>query len=497
MRIGSSTSSLFKALNHLDETNKALARSLERLSTGKRINRASDDAAALALSEGLRSQVLGSQQASRNVNDLKSLLVASEAAIQTQQEIVQRMRELALQAANGTLQSSQRELLETEFQQLYSEYQRITEQTEFNGRRVLDGGLQSLSVQYGASADQNYSLGIEGTSRQDIFEKRIDTPDYSSPEDRTGAADNFDEALDLNGDGIMDYVSSPDLTTLVVSLGDGQGGFSETLTSSISGFNAVTQYIDWDGDEDLDVITKKQNKIYIHLNDGDGNFVFDEEIALVSELNAISNFKLADLDSDGALDILLQNQTSVFNKDTEIYLNDGEGNFAFSQSFASTSLSASFTVEDFTGDGKVDIYENVSGGFQKFLYENNGDGGFTNQGNVLSGGSGSIVGTLDLDGDGDLDQLATDSVFDFDGGVTTSLYLLLNDGSGNISASVMGVYEGSIYQGLEDINADGQMDIILSEFGGSEVRYLLGRDDASFDSLESLDLGVEFNDLEI
>jgi len=116
-------------------------RSVERLSSGLRINRAGDDAAGLAISEKMRSQVRGLNQASRNAQDGISLIQTAEGALTETHAILQRMRELAVQAANDTLQAEDRTAITTEVGQLREEVTRIADTTQFNGRLLLDGSL--------------------------------------------------------------------------------------------------------------------------------------------------------------------------------------------------------------------------------------------------------------------------------------------------------------------------------------------------------------------
>ena len=118
--------------------NRGLVKNLERLSTGLRVNRASDDAAGLAISEGLRTQIRGSQQAKRNALDGISALNIAEGATNEISAILQRQRELAIQASTATYSRTEREYMDLEFQQLTSEIIRITKATNFNGMKLLD-----------------------------------------------------------------------------------------------------------------------------------------------------------------------------------------------------------------------------------------------------------------------------------------------------------------------------------------------------------------------
>lgn len=130
--------------NRLDSNNRAVSRSLEKLSSGLRINRAADDAAGLAISEKMRSQIRGLQQATRNVQDGISLIQTAEGALSEAHAILQRMRELVVQAANDTYTASDRMEIQREVNQLNLELDRIASTTQFNGKNLLDGTTSAL-----------------------------------------------------------------------------------------------------------------------------------------------------------------------------------------------------------------------------------------------------------------------------------------------------------------------------------------------------------------
>ena len=123
--------------------NGRLAQSVERISSGIRINRGSDDAAGLAISEGLRSDIRALRQAIRNANDGVSLINVTEGALNEQSGIMIRLRELASQAATGTVGSTERATIQLEFTALRNELDRIAQTTEFNGQKLIEGSLAS------------------------------------------------------------------------------------------------------------------------------------------------------------------------------------------------------------------------------------------------------------------------------------------------------------------------------------------------------------------
>jgi flagellin len=153
------------AQRNLVGTGKMLSTSLQRLSSGLRINSAKDDAAGLAISDRMNAQVRGLNQAVRNANDGISLAQTAEGAMGEMTNIVQRMRELAVQSRNATNTDADRTSLDAEFQQLKSELDRIADTTSFNGRKVLDGSLGNSVFQVGANVGETISVDISTSMR--------------------------------------------------------------------------------------------------------------------------------------------------------------------------------------------------------------------------------------------------------------------------------------------------------------------------------------------
>jgi flagellin len=173
MRINHNISSMITQ-GALSRVNRDLTKSLERLSTGLRINRASDDAAGLSVSEQLRTQVNGMAKAKANATDGIALLNIAEGAVNEIEAMLQRMRELAVQSTNDTLTSTERAYTNQEFQHLISEIDRITNVTQYNTQTLLDGRSDSFGAAGGSSCilhigpnAQSYdrvSISIDGTS---------------------------------------------------------------------------------------------------------------------------------------------------------------------------------------------------------------------------------------------------------------------------------------------------------------------------------------------
>ena len=153
------------AQRNLNTSQSSLATSLQRLSSGLRINSAKDDAAGLAISERFTTQIRGLNQATRNANDGISLAQTGEGALAEITNNLQRIRELAVQSANATNSSSDRAALDLEVQQRIAEIDRTATQTSFNGQKILDGSFGSASFQIGANVGETISVGLSTSMR--------------------------------------------------------------------------------------------------------------------------------------------------------------------------------------------------------------------------------------------------------------------------------------------------------------------------------------------
>ncbi|GMU91876.1 MAG: hypothetical protein AMXMBFR4_09340 [Candidatus Hydrogenedentota bacterium] len=190
LRINTNVAALNSA-RILSRSTQALNSNLERLASGLRINRAKDDAAGLAIAEGFRSVVRGTQVAQRNAQDGVSLVQTAEGALSETTNILQRIRELALQAANGTQSTENRQALDNEVQQLLAQINDIALNTEFNGIRILSSS-QSVTLQAGAQQGQTLVIAVQGAKTNDLG---INTVRVSSVAQAVGAISTIDAAI--------------------------------------------------------------------------------------------------------------------------------------------------------------------------------------------------------------------------------------------------------------------------------------------------------------
>ncbi|WP_273478891.1 flagellin N-terminal helical domain-containing protein [Rivihabitans pingtungensis] len=167
MIINSNISSL-NSQRKLAGTSVGLSTTMERLSSGLRINSAKDDAAGLSISERMTAQINGLNQARRNANDGISVSQTAEGALQTSGDILQRIRTLAVQSANDTNSTADRSALQAEVSQLLSEFDRVANTTQFNGLNLLNGDFSKTQFQVGANANQTITFGLESTKTTDM-----------------------------------------------------------------------------------------------------------------------------------------------------------------------------------------------------------------------------------------------------------------------------------------------------------------------------------------
>ena len=165
------------AQRNLNSSQTALNQSMQRLSSGLRINSAKDDAAGLAISDRMTSQITGLNQAVRNANDGISLAQVAEGALAESTNILQRMRELSVQSANDTNTAADRSSLQAEVEQLQAELNRIAESTTFNGQQVLDGSMIGAKFQVGSEAGETISISIGSAEIDQLGVSRIQLDD--------------------------------------------------------------------------------------------------------------------------------------------------------------------------------------------------------------------------------------------------------------------------------------------------------------------------------
>lgn len=347
---------------NLNTSSRGLDTSLQRLSTGFRINSAKDDAAGLQISNRLTSQISGLGVATRNANDGISLAQTAEGALQQSTGILQRMRDLALQAANGSNGAGERAALQGEVSQLQQELNRISETTSFGGRKILDGSFGSQSFQVGANAFETISVAV-GSAATD----RIGINRYTSETGGSGyaptdvASGGFGSGAFTAGtsgsqygsgtlqidsklsNGLVDVTlgasgSASDVVRAINSKSDETGVSAQARTvARLGGFEAVGSGAGTDG----------KNTVSFKLYGASTQTKFPDGATISAVLSDPSDL--------GALADAINKETgktgiSAVNKGSEIELVSSRGDAIVIGGLSTTSGAANLTAYDFTGE---------------------------------------------------------------------------------------------------------------------------------------------------
>ncbi len=266
MRINHNISAL-KACNILGKTNNALDKSLERLSSGFRINRAADDAAGLAISEKMKTQIAGLEQAARNAADGISVIQTAEGALDEVEAMLQRMRELSVQAANGVNTDEDRGAIQDEIDQLNEEINRVSTTTEFNTKKLLNGTVDRRSYSNNEKI-QLISLS-DSVSITEYSLKVTKTPEPAQVETTIPATTSKETALGYDGkiainEKEIEIVATDTLTDIYNKLRDAGGTVDVNVTPTVVGA---------DGEPETATIADATGLLFETKDKGDDAFI--------------------------------------------------------------------------------------------------------------------------------------------------------------------------------------------------------------------------------
>ncbi|HPZ86008.1 MAG TPA: flagellin [Bacillota bacterium] len=243
MRINTNISAL-NAWKNLSITHNHMTKSLEKLSSGYRINRAADDAAGLAISEKMKAQTRGLRQAVRNAQDGISLIQTAEGALNEVHAILQRMRELVVQAGNGIYESDDLQMIQDEINQLVDEIDEISTRTEFNTKKLLDGTVATgISLQIGANAGQVMEISIAKMDSQSLGVQGVNIVPPTDGTVDTDGTDDIDDPIDAI-DGAIKLVSQ-ERSKL--------GAYQNRLEHTINNLNTAAENLEAAGSRIRDV----------------------------------------------------------------------------------------------------------------------------------------------------------------------------------------------------------------------------------------------------
>lgn len=449
----------------LARTNASLDGVYQRLSSGQRINKASDDAAGLAIADNLRTKSRVFSQGLRNLSDGISLLAIADGAVAELSNIVIRITELAEQSANGTFSHRQREALDEEAQSLRKEYTRIIQSTEFNDRAVLTAELNELRLQAGFGTDGGIASNLGGQVGTGRFSDRTSFA--------TGGSPNSVVTGDFNQDGFIDFAIAETIGASVgIFLGDGTGSFAPRTSVYVAvGLNKLKSG-DFNSDGVLDLVAISTATDVASVMFGDGTGTFSPTVSLATG-NVPYSVDIGDFNNDGNLDFV----TVDFTDDAgSVFLGDGTGGFSSPSTFQAGSNPFAVMVGDLDNDGTADLVVANNDTDTVTVLLGDGTGSFAAQSTFQTGSSPGSVVLGDFNGDMLLDIATGDRSSD-------SISVLLGDGTGSFSTRVSfgtGTAPESITAG--DFNGDGNLDIITGNFKSSNASVLLGDGTGSFAS---------------
>jgi flagellin len=466
LTINSNIASL-NAQRNFGTATKKLSESYTRLSSGLRINKASDDAAGLSISESLKADTRLFNQGVRNLNDGASVLNIADGALSELSSIMIRLNELAEQSANGTLGNKQRQALDQEAQSLSKEYNRIARTTEFNGRKIFNGDFGDLSLAAGGGRESLIIEDLGGAIGDGTFKNSVSLAVVGLS---TALAVDDVTIADLNGDGFEDiivdnYVSS----NIYIIINKGDGTFQ---TSTSIGLNGATNPIsvitgDYNKDGFVDIIAATEGAVFsVILGNGNGTYK-----TAVNYNNVVGQREIisADLNNDGNLDIAT---THGYSSSTiGIMYGNSDGSFKARLSIA-TGTALGLVAEDFNNDGYIDLVN--ANHVEQSIQVNFGDASGTFKSTYTFAPTGvspfnMVSGDMNNDGFKDLisNNLASGTV---------SVYFGTNQGTfkaGNIYNT------GGTNLNLSDFNGDGNLDLSLANDFSNNIQVFLGNGDGS------------------
>ena len=465
INFGSNIASL-RSQNDLSKATEQVSAIYERLSSGMRINKASDDAAGLAIVTNLKTDVRVYTQGVRNVNDGISYLNIAQGGLSTLSNLVTRQMELSEEAANGTYTTQQRKSMNTEANALVSEFNRIIQSTQFNGVNVFDTSNGDLRIQAGYGVTGSVDILTNTQLARIVGNGTFQTAQGYTARNSQGVVIG-----DVNGDGINDIISSggtdPGINVLI---GNGNGTFLAPATyyTGAAGFALQPLFADLNGDGIKDIATVSSTTGGVSILFGNSNGTFKSAVTYAGSGGGSSHSIVsADVNGDGIADIVTTDSAlGTYN----VYTGNSNGTFKASVSYAGAAYS--LAAVDLQNNGIKDLIT-TGGGFLNIAM-GNGDGTFKAALHYLNGVSNSVgLSYGDFNGDGNIDIAVA-------GQGASAVSVLINNGDGTFQTAV--TYNGfSPTVGIQaaDMNGDGISDLVTTDNTGiDEIRF--GNGDGTF-----------------
>ncbi len=476
----------FMTQRNVATLSKSIARTLERLSSGKRINAASDGAAEMARGVGLESTRRSLTAALRNLNDARAMFEITDGVLAVQNDIIQRMREISLQSASGTLSSSDRAYLDQEFQQLKAEYTRLLSADTYNGQNLFDGSVRSIQVGVNKGERMSFSL----TSPETLSSTSVTTTSfdgvYSARATMGLGSINWElEVGDFDNDGNEDIIATNQANNwLQVHLSNGDGTFNSLATFSLgSGRGVAVGHLNNDTNLDIVIASNSASGVRVKMGVGDGTF--GAQILLNTGMN-IAHVGVDDLNNDGFDDVAYI-PASGLGDFVGVILSNGNGTFKSAVTFATNTGPRKLDFGDFNEDGNMDVivgHNNAASQNLKIFY-GDGAGSFSSSANL------ALDSPTDCFQVADLDNSGTDDIVRIDN-VNNEIEFRLGNGDGTFQSATTIAVTTPEDLTLQDIDGDGNVDLTYSAGLTSNARvYLMrGYGDGTFASAYSgVDLG--------
>lgn len=432
----------------------------ERLSTGLRINHASDDAAGLSIASTLRGDLRVFTQGIRNLNDGISFLQIGEGALNALTDIVIRQKELAEQSANGTLGVTQRRAIQTESEALTDEYNRVVATTSFNGVTIFSATSDTLKLQGGYATEGMYSIDVGNNLSETTGNGSFGTAEAIA----FGSAQRSVVASDFNKDGFDDIVVAGSAGVNVkLSNGDGTFGANVNITGVASG-SVLTA--DFNHDGNLDILGNS-NGGFIRVALGNGNGTFASSTVYGSAVGGSAvQMDIGDLNNDGILDVV----QITTNSQAVAFLGNSNGSFSQAYTYSGPVNGHSIGLGDFNNDGQLDMTYGAYDVTGITMRYGAGNGSF---GSAITVATNNLVTNIHV---GDINVDGFDDIL-YSGGNGTSILLSNGNGTFRAESEIQPLAGGAF---LSDINGDGILDVQASNYPADAITVHLGNGDGTF-----------------